>query len=214
VIIDGKSDAATSADILWAAKRETDNKIVDFEQQQAYTFLRMHSPASEEVNGSVEWYRSLVLVHQKYLLLYDYFKAVGSHDYEILFHFDRTDVSVSREKILTLHNKEAMHCIPADLTLVDNLQITEGLIAVKGKTERAPMATYKIKADGDLHSFMLFTPQDEQEVTLQKFTSDKGAALQLKTKHQQAVHLLFANEKGVPFSAFGKQTDKPFEIIQ
>ncbi|OFX79053.1 MAG: hypothetical protein A2071_10055 [Bacteroidetes bacterium GWC1_47_7] len=61
---------------------------------------------------------------------------------------------------------------------------------------------------------MLFTPQDEQEVMLQKFTSDKGAALQLKTKHQQAVHLLFANEKGVPFSAFGKQTDKPFEITQ
>ena len=214
VIIDGKSDAATSADILWAAKRETDNKIVDFEQQHDYTFLRMHSPASEEVNGSVEWYRSLVLVHQKYLVLYDYFKAVGSHDYEILFHFDRTDVSVSREKILTLHNKEAMHCIPADLTLVNNLQISEGLIAVKGKTERAPMATYTIKADGDLHSFMLFTPQDEQEVMLQKFSSDKGAALQLKTKHQPAVHMLFANEKGVPFSAFGKQTDKPFEIIQ
>lgn len=76
------------------------------------------------------------------------------------------------------------------------------------------MATYKIKAEGDLHSFMLFTPQDEQEVILQKFSSDKGAALKLKTKHQPAVHMLFAHKKGVAFSAFGKQTDKTFEIIQ
>lgn len=214
VIIDGKSDAATSTDILWAAKRETGNSITNFEQRDEYTFLRMHSPASEEANGSVEWHRSLVLIHHKYLVLHDHFKATGEHDYELLFHFDRADVSVNRNKILTVKKVETIRFIPANNALIDKIEISEGLIAVNGKTERAPIASYHMKASGDLHSFMLFTPQNDSDVKLAETTLEKGAALQIKTKNQPTVTLLFANQTGVSVSAFGKQTSKTFEIIQ
>ncbi len=56
VLIDNKTDEATSTDVLWASKRQTENRITDFIENEQYTYLRMYSPLSEKTNSSVDWY--------------------------------------------------------------------------------------------------------------------------------------------------------------
>lgn len=212
VLIDGKSDAATSTDILWAAKRETGNKITDFEKNEDCTFLRMHSPASEEANSSVEWYRSLVLINDKYLILHDFFKTAGKHDYELLFHFDKAKASLEQNRILSVKKEETIFFVPADKNKIKDIEIKEGLISIGGKTERAPMAVYRMKATGDLHSFIVFAPKNKPEIHLKEFISADGAALQMKEKNNRTTTLLLPNTGCEHFSAFGKQTSGNVKI--
>ena len=212
VLIDGKSDAATSTDILWAAKREAGNKIIDFEKNENYTFLRMHSPSSEGANSSVDWYRSLVLIDDTYLVLHDFFETAGEHDYEFLFHFDKADVSLEENQVLSVKREETVHFIPADKRKINSIEVKEGLISIKGKTERAPIAVYRMNAKGNFHSFIVFASQNESDVDLNEFISDDGSALQISRSNNRTKTLLFPNAKCKSFSAFGKQTSKNFEI--
>ncbi len=213
VLIDGKYDAPTSTDQLWVRERETNNKITDFEKSDNFTFLRMHSPASEVTNSSVDWYRSAALINDKYLVLHDYFKASGKHNYELLFHFDIAQVNIKPNNVLSvIKDNTKMNFIPANSNSIEKIELEEGLISIEGITKRAPMVTYNLKGDGDLHSFIVFSPEGETPITVKESVNENGAGLQIKDNNGKTTTLLFPNSTSRDFSAFGKKTSKKFDV--
>lgn len=213
VLIDGKHDAPTSTDQLWVRERETDNKIIDFEKSDDFTFLRMHSPSTEETNSAVDWYRSVALINDKYLVLHDYFKATGKHKYELLFHFDIAHVNLKPNNILTVtKDNTKMNFVPSGTNSIETIELEEGLISIEGVTKRAPMVIYNLKGEGDLHSFIVFAPESETPIEMKELINEDGAGLQIKESNGKTTTLLFPNSTADEFSVFGKKTSKKFDI--
>lgn len=213
VLIDGKTDAATSTDQLWAPKRETENRITDFIEGKDFTFLRMHSPADDKTNSSVDWYRSIVLVDSTCLIVHDFFKTENSHSYELLFHFsDSVNVSQENNALAVDKNSTKINIFPADKKIIENLSIEEGLISVDGKNIKAPYTRYTINANGDVHSFIIFSPKNKEELKVKTSSNLQGAGLKLKINKKNRT-LLFPNPDCNSFSIFKKKTQNQFEIF-
>jgi len=161
VMIDGRSDQATSSDLLWAPKRETENRISKWITGKNFTFCRMESPAHEPTNSSVRWSRSLAIVNDCFALVYDRFEATGEHSYEILMHFPPAAVVSDNEaKCLTVKTGVNVKIIPAYPELIDNVALTTALVSVSGVGTPAPMAVFSFRATGNAESIFLIIPQE------------------------------------------------------
>ncbi|VBB48564.1 hypothetical protein TRIP_D450019 [uncultured Paludibacter sp.] len=213
VLIDGKTDEATSTDLLWAPKRETQNKITDFIEDKDFTFLRMHSPADEKTNSSVDWYRSIVLIDSACLILHDFFKTESRHSYELLFHFsDSVNILKGNNTLSIDKNSTKINIFPVDKNIIENLSIKEGFINVDGKNIKAPYAQYTINANGDLHSFIIFTPRNKNEFKIKTLANSDGAGLKIKINNKNRT-LLFPNPDCKSLNIFKKNTQNQFEIF-
>lgn len=158
VLIDGKSDEATSGDRQWAGKRQTENRVTGWIEKPDYRLVRMNSPVTEKTNNSVNWVRSLALVRNDYLLIYDYFESKEQHDYEILFHLPEVRVDADKQcKSLLMKTDLPVAFIPADAALYKQLKISQGYISTYAKDKLAPIVSYNITGK-ETHSVLMVTP--------------------------------------------------------
>ena len=216
VLIDGKSDEATSTDRLWAPKRITENHITDWLEKDSYTFCRMVSPAGETVNSSVAWSRSLALVKNQFLVLHDCFVSEDEHNYELLFHFPPVPVAVDdHSKTIRVFDENPMAVFPANSKMFESLTISEGLVSIKGINTPAPMATLQFKGKGTVHSVIVFMPQADGLAPIkirQKITADGIGVKITKGKTMKTV-LLMRNPESDKLSVFGHQTRNLFDVF-
>ena len=124
VIIDGKTDEATSGDSQWARKRQSGNRITDWIEKPDYRLVRMISPKTEKANASVNWTRNMALIKNNYLLIYDYFDTTEKHDYEILLHLPLEEFEVNDlKKTLLMKVDSPVAFIPADSAIFSKLKM-------------------------------------------------------------------------------------------
>lgn len=217
VLIDGKSDEATSSNRLWTARRITANRITHWVNDKGMLFCRMVSPESEPTNNSVFWSRSLILVKNEMLILHDRFEATNSHSYEMLFHFPQVDVAKNENrKAILLHGGEApLAILPADPRLIESLALPTETISVKGRGTPAPMASFRFKAEGEVHSVILFLPgnTDLSTISVSQQVTDDGVGVILDKGEGQKIVLLLRNPESEELSVLGKQTTKLFEAF-
>ena len=167
VMIDGRSDEETSSGLLWAPKRETENRIREWITDEKFTFCRMESPAHEPTNSSVLWSRSLAIVNDDFALLYDRFEADGEHSYEILFHFPPAEVVTdNKTKALTVKTSGNVKIIPADPGLIEDVVLSTGMVSVKGVNTPAPMAAFSFRASGNAESVFVIAPWEKSHSNL------------------------------------------------
>lgn len=95
VVIDGVTEAATSSELLWVPRRETPNRITDWNPSGDLPSLTMVSPPEEATNASVRWSRKITLLTGHVAVISDIFGAEGEHSYELLLHFPPSEVTVS-----------------------------------------------------------------------------------------------------------------------
>ena len=212
VLIDNKTDEATSTDVLWAPKRQTQNRITDFIENKQYTYLRMHSPSTEKTNSSVDWYRSVVLVDSSYVVLHDFFKADSTHTYDFLFHVGDSVVLSDKKNGLSLSKSELKFNIISTNKKI-KMAVKEGFTSIEGKNVNTKYIQYTINMNGDLHSFFIFTPDYKKDFKIEKKINADGAALIVKQKNKRAHTLLFLNPGSKTVEILKKSTDKPFEIF-
>jgi len=215
VLIDGKSDEATSTDRLWAPKRITENHITDWVEKDSFTFCRMVSPSAETVNSSVTWSRSLALVKNQFLVLHDCFKSEDEHNYELLFHFPPVPVAVDDiRKTIRVFDKNPMAVFPANSKMIESLTISEGLVSIKGVSTPAPMATLQFKGKGTVHSVIIFMPHADglSPVKIrQKITAD-GIGMTITQGKSAKTVLLMRNLESEELSVFGNKTRNLFDV--
>ena len=212
VLIDNKTDEATSTDVLWAPKRQTQNKITDFIENERYTYLRMHSPSSEKTNSSVDWYRTIVLVDSSYLVLHDFLKANGNHKYDFLFHVGDSVVFSDKKNVLSL-KKDALTFNIISSNKKQQFALENGFTSLDGKNVNTNYAQYTINVNGDFHSFFIFTPDNNNDIKIETKLNADGAVLIVKQKNKQTNRLLFLNPCSKTVKLLNKSTDKPFEIF-
>jgi hypothetical protein len=214
VIIDGKSDEATSTNQLWVGKRTTQNRIVDWVENELYTFCRMTSPESESVNVSVKWSRSLAVVKNEFLIIHDCFETKDEHNYEVLFHFPQIQVSETSKKGLRLYENNPIAVIPATKKIVDSVVISEGLISKNGKNISAPIATYQFQKKGTLHSIFVVIPDTNSQIKIKQKNNSEGTAIKIITKNNKEITVLMKNKESNSLQAFGFETTKVFDVFQ
>jgi len=156
VIIDGKSDEATSSKTLWVPRRLTANRITKWQDGEGLKYCCMESPAVEPSNSTVKWTRSVGLISHDFVLIYDKFEATGVHNYEILFHFPSTTVVQGKGRILLVD--ETLQIIPSKPSRVNDIILTQGLINREGINKEAPVASYFLKGSGTVHSIFIIIP--------------------------------------------------------
>lgn len=216
VLIDGKSDEATSGKLLWVGKRDTGNRIVNWGEKDSLTYCRMISPATESVNNTVSWSRSLVLVKNKFLVLYDRFDASGEHNYEVLFHFSPAEVSVQeKRKALLLPGKSSLAILPADPSMIGSVSIEEGILSLNGKDSAAPMASLKFSGEGLVHSVVVFMPgvDDISQVKISQEITEEGIGLEINNGNSAKTILLMRNPNSPKLSVLKRQTHELFEVF-
>ncbi len=217
VVIDGKSDEATSSDRLWAPKRITPNRISDWIEKETFTFCQMVSPSTETANASVAWSRSLALVHDKILVLHDRFVSEQEHGYEVLFHFPPVKVvSAPTHKALSVFDDHSFFIVPANEEAVEKLTVSEGLVSQKGESISAPLATYQLRGKGTVHSVMIFVPGpgDIAEIKIEQKTTARGTGVTITESSGEQTVILMRNPEFEKLDIFGFQTHQLFDVFQ
>lgn len=159
VIIDGAMDKATSESNLWAPKRFTDNRIINWQVNQNFKFCRMFSPSSELTNAQVSWIRDTILVRNDYLIIHDCFKCDSFHDFETLFHIDHSHkTKLRKDKIILIKSKETLAVIPSGLIMTKNISIDNSIQSSKGKSVSAPLISYKFNGEGTINMVYMIKP--------------------------------------------------------
>lgn len=216
VLIDNKSDEATSSDRLWVAKRETGNRITHWEEKDNYSYCRMVSPDSEPANNSVNWSRSLVLVNDEFLILHDKFDSREEHSYKILFHFPPSDVSKRNERpALLVKGTTPIAIVPANPGRIKNLVLSDGEVSVKGKGMPAPMASFEISGNGSVHSLIVFIPgvEDLSQIRMEQESNDAGTGVVIYRSNSKKTVILLRNPEADKLSLFGRSTKKLVETF-
>lgn len=216
VLIDGKSDEATSGKLLWVGKRNTGNRIVNWGEKDSLSYCRMISPGTEVVNNAVSWSRSLVLVKEKFLVLYDRFDASGEHDYEVLFHFSPTQVSVNeKRKALQLPGKSSLAILPSDPSMISSLTVEDAELSINGKDRPAPMATLKFTGKGLVHSVVVFMPgvEDLSSVKVSQEITEDGVGLEIISGNSERTVLLMRNPDSPKLSVLNFRSHELFEVF-
>lgn len=215
VLIDGRSDEATSKPIQWAAKRRTENRITDWIEKPSYRFCRMVSPASDPTNSSVKWSRSLAIVKDSFVIVYDRFEASEKHDYDVLLHLPSIQLKADQEnKCLLFNTDQPVALLPADKNLYREMLIGEGLISVDGVNTTAPVVTYKLSGAA-LHSVLIFYPvkKSVSEVKVTQEISENGIGLLIEDGKGKKDIVIFRNPEASSVSFMGNSTTDLFAVI-
>jgi len=194
VLIDGKSDEATSSDMLWVPRRITANRITGWQEGDEIKYCRMESPASEPANSGVKWTRSIGLIRHDFVLIYDKFESTGTHNYEVLFHFPSiTAVSEKDRKLLI---NETIQIIPAIPDRVSDIILAQGKVSKEGINTPAPVVSYLLKGSGIVHSIFIILPRragyDKTRVS-HKFRKD-GILIKIKDSGETGTTLLLNSD--------------------
>ena len=181
VLIDGKSDEATSKPDQWAPKRNTGNRIVDWLESSSFNYCRMVSPEDEPDNLSVKWSRSLAIVKNSFVIVLDYFESIEKHDYEILVHLPDIQVEDEGANGLLLKGNQQLALLPADNGIVSKTLINKGFISVDGATKQAPVISFQLQGK-EVHSAMVFCPVNRSvsEIKVEQKISDEGLGILLE----------------------------------
>ncbi|HSP92885.1 MAG TPA: heparinase II/III family protein [Vicinamibacterales bacterium] len=198
VMIDGRSDRATSSDALWAPRRQTANRIPAWDVGEGHVYCRMQSPAEEETNAGVAWSRSIALVRDLFVVIHDCFEAVGAHHYKVLFRFPSRGVVVNRvSKSLVVKGADGVHILPAAPEAIEDIALTLAPLSVKGATISAPVAACSFKRDGIAHSLFVIVPgaDDEPGATVRQTATNDGIVLSVAGERFGEAVLLFAGDR-------------------
>ncbi len=192
VIIDDLSDEATSSDMLWVPRRETLNRINQWETGDQLSFLTMVSSPGEAANNQVRWTRSLALVNDRFMVLNDHFETSGRHHYEVLFHFPPSQVAaINQGTSQSLRMDSEITLIPAGNMPGAEWEISKGWVSREGASVKAPIAKYVFEGEGDIHSCILFFPDGDHQsfptVTLMKMK--KYSLLKVKDRDGKTTRL-------------------------
>lgn len=215
VIIDGKSDEATSKPTQWAAKRQTENRIVDWIEKPSYRFCRMVSPASDPTNSSVKWSRSLAIVKDSFVIVYDRFEASEQHDYEILLHLPPMQLYADQDSgSLLLKTDHPVALLPADKNLYREMSIGEGLVSVNGVNTSAPVVSYKLSGV-ELHSVLIFYPvkKSASEIKVKQEITDDGIGLLIENGKGEKNTVIFRKPEATSASFMGNTITDLFAVI-
>ena len=186
VVIDGKSDEATSSARQWAPKRITGNRITRWVDHPDYRWCRMNSPTDDPVNSGVSWTRDLVLVKNEFFVIHDCFESSGEHRYETLFHFPPTDVSTGdHQEILT--GSAGPVIVPVFEKMPDCPVISNELVSSGGKDIPAPVASYHFIGKGTSHSAFVVIPEPEKRPLLKCESSGDGFGIMISGVAGKAV---------------------------
>ncbi len=198
VIIDGVSDAATSTDTLWVARRETKNRITKWMPGEGISYLTMVSPSDEATNSSVRWSRTIALVKDRFALISDIFEAEGDHKYEILFHFPPSEVSVNKSrKSLIMNSETIIEILPADPSVIQNITIDDGMVSRSGISLSARAPVYTINGKNAIQSVFVVVPQGKGN-TLPKVSlkqTKKEKVLTVRDAEGLVTRLTFSGEE-------------------
>jgi len=208
VLIDGKQDAATSSDRQWAGKRQTDNRITDWEEKPDYKLVRMVSPASDPTNSNVQWTRNLAFIRNKYMLIHDHFKASEKHNYELLLHLLPVEVEThGARKSVLLKTDHPMAIIPANAESYDDLSVGKGYVNLEGTDRLAPVVSYSTSG-ADTHSVLLVAPVKENasEWKVKQELLADGLALTIEGPSDEKDTILFRKPGASSISYKGHQT--------
>ena len=209
VLIDGKSDEATSGTVQWAPKRITGNRITEWIEKPSFTFCRMVSPEQDITNLSVNWSRSLTIVKNSFVVIHDFFDSQEEHDYEILLHLPNIQVEKMNGKGVLLKGNKTLALLPANETAISKSEIKNGLINVNGKNTSAPIVSYHL--NGKMaHSAMVVCPAGESgsKIQIEQQMTDEGLGLSILDEKGEKYVVIFRNLGSAPVSFFGHTTDE------
>ncbi|MGE0020318.1 MAG: heparinase II/III family protein [Draconibacterium sp.] len=197
VIIDGQEDEATSGDVQWTAKRQTENRITDWVEKENYRLVRMISPSTEKTNQSVNWIRNLALIRNDYLLIYDYFDANESHNYEILLHLPQVEVEIDEaEKTFLIKTESPVALIPANKETYKRLKPDQSYISVNAQDVMAPLVSYEMEGS-QAHSVLVATP--DTELNIKQEILDNGIVLTIEHTPGKKDIILFRKPGALSF---------------
>jgi hypothetical protein len=214
VIIDGKSDEATSSSIQWAAKRQTGNRITDYIVKPSYSYCRMESPASETANSSVRWVRCIATVKNSYTIIYDYFECIDEHDYEILFHLPlfELETNVIKNRI-QVNAAIPFVFIPGDASIY-KVSIDKGNISLNGQNTLAPIVSYHTTGS-NLQSAILIAPtiKNTSEIKIKQEVSSDGLGLSIENEAGEKDIVIFRKATAAFVNVFGKNSEDLISIF-
>ncbi|HBL75772.1 MAG: hypothetical protein A2W90_04530 [Bacteroidetes bacterium GWF2_42_66] len=216
VLIDGKSDEATSKPTQWAPKRKTGNRIIEWIEKPSYRFCRMVSPACEPVNSLVTWSRSLAIVQNLFVIVYDHFDASEEHDYEMLFHLP-DDILVEEKEgtnSLLLKGNQPLALLPADEKIISKTTIKKGVICVEGVNTPAPVISYQLQG-AQAHSVMVFCPVSQfvSEIKIEQKISGEGLGISFENGKGEKYIAIFRSPNIGSASFWGHTTNDLFAVF-
>lgn len=197
VIIDGVTDAATSTNTLWVARRETKNRITKWMPGDGISYLTMVSPSGEATNSSVRWSRTIALVKSRFAVISDIFESSGDHRYEILFHFPPSDVTINESrKSLIMNSESIIEILPANTSVIQNITIENGMVSRSGISVPAPVPVYTITGKDTIQSVFVVLPYGKEnrvpKVSLRQ--KKNGRVLTVRETDRQVTRLAFRGE--------------------
>ncbi len=164
VVIDGITEEATSSDRLWVARRETPNRITGWDtEREGIVSLVMVSPPEEATNASVSWSRKITLVGSRLALISDHFESDREHTYEVLLHFPPSEVKVGESgRSLMMRGESTAEIYAVDPSGRGAFTVTDTPVSIAGRTVQAPMAQYRLRAEGSVTLHMVVVPRVSQ----------------------------------------------------
>ena len=201
VIIDGKSDFATSQkDVQWAAKRYTNNVIENFIIKRDYKLCRMVSPETDETNSGVRWTRDVILILDKYLLIHDFFECNEQHIYETIFRFANTEVrSLESTNKLLIDSGDMLVLIPVLGNSPNKLTMEESYFGSHARNIKTPTSVYQISKNGSVHSSFLLktvnTNEDIEKIKATQNIDDMSCHIKLEDEFGKKLSMTILNGK-------------------
>lgn len=217
VLIDGVEDAESSSDTEYAKKRDTENRITDWTDNDNYKYCRMVSPKSDLTNCNVEWARNIALIKDEFAVIYDCFTTNEPHKYEILFHTPPVDVCLNQDsKSVNIYSDSIISIIPVNNETINNINITNEYFYHNGSDYKAPMLNYSYKASGNLNSIFLVLSKvkDISKIKVQKTESEEGLGLLIENEKGEHTVLLFKNSAAKEIKMYGMRSNQPFGLFE
>jgi hypothetical protein len=164
VVIDGVTEAATSSSQLWVPRRETPNRITNWKPGKELSSLTMVSPQEEATNASVHWSRTITIVRDRFTVISDFFETEGEHSYEILLHFPPSEVTHDTSgKAFRMNTDSVTEIFATDTSGEGRFVAGTGLVSIRGRSAKAPTASFNILGRGSVRSHILVVPSSGNE---------------------------------------------------
>jgi hypothetical protein len=161
VIIDGVTETATSSSVLWVPRRETPNRLSGLVPGNEISTVSMVSPPEEQTNASVRWSRRITLVKGRFAVISDSFEAAGEHSYEILLHFQPSELTADPSgRSLKIKTDRVTEIFAADPAGEGRFVTGKGMVSIKGRSTDAPVASLNLRGKGSTESHLLIIPSN------------------------------------------------------